>query len=279
VLIGAGFIGCIILEALAARGVNLTVVELEDRMVPRMLNATAAGMVRSWCEHRGVTVRVASRVEASVGATGAPPLRVLLEGGDAIVADLVIQATGVRSNTSFLEGSGIATERGIVVDEFLAASVADVYAAGDVAQGRDFSTGAYVVQAIQPTAVEHGRIAALHMARGHSHPQRGTLNMNVLDTLGLVSSSFAEWMGVEGGDSAELKDPERFRYINLQFQDDVLVGATALGLTDHVGVIRGLIQGKARLGPWKKKLQADPIRLMEAYLATTLPIGHNAYVI
>jgi NAD(P)H-nitrite reductase large subunit len=279
VLIGAGFIGCIILEALAARGVNLTVVELEDRMVPRMLNATAAGMVRSWCEHRGVTVRVASRVEAIEGAKGAPPLRVLLEGGDAIVADLVIQATGVRSNTSFLEGSGIATERGIVVDEFLAASVADVYAAGDVAQGRDFSTGAYVVQAIQPTAVEHGRIAALHMARGHSHPQRGTLNMNVLDTLGLVSSSFAEWMGVKGGDSAELKDPERFRYINLQFQDDVLVGATALGLTDHVGVIRGLIQGKARLGPWKKKLQADPIRLMEAYLATTLPIGHNAYVI
>jgi len=279
VLIGAGFIGCIILEALAARGVKLTVVELEDRMVPRMLNATAGGMVRRWCESRGVTVRVSSQVEAIEGAKGAQPLRVLLGGGDAIPADLVIQATGVQSNTGFLEGSGIATERGILVNEFLAASVPDVYAAGDVAQGRDFSTGAYVVQAIQPTAVEHGRIAALHMARGHGHAQRGTLNMNVLDTLGLVSSSFAQWMGVKGGDSAELNDPGRFRYINLQFQEDVLVGATALGLTDHVGVLRGLIQGKTALGPWKKKLQADPTRLMEAYLSTTMPVGHNAYVI
>jgi hypothetical protein len=59
----------------------------------------------------------------------------------------------------------------------------------------------------------------------------------------------------------------------------VLVGATALGLTDHVGVIRGLIQGRTRLGSWKNKLMADPTRLMEAYLASTLPVGRNAYVI
>ena len=166
-----------------------------------------------------------------------------------------------------------------MVDEYLAASVPDVYAAGDVAQAHDFSTGAGVVQAIQPTAVEHGRAAALYMARGHGHPQRGTVNMNVLDTLGLVSTSFAQWMGVKGGDSAELKDTDRFRYLNLQFQDDVLVGATALGLTDHVGVLRGLIQGRTRLGAWKKKLVADPTRVMEAYLGCTLPVGHNAHVI
>ena len=279
VLIGAGFIGSIILESLARRGVSLTVVELEDRMVPRMLNHEAGSLVRRWCEQHGVTVRVSAKVQAIEQARGDKPLRVLIEGGDAIAADLVIRATGVRSNTGFLAGSGIATDRGIVVDNYLATSVPDVYAAGDVAQGRDFSTGASVVQAIQPTAVEHGRAAALHMARGHGHPQRGTVNMNVLDTLGLVSSSFAQWMGVKGGDSAELNDPDRFRYLNLQFQDDVLVGATALGLTDHVGVVRGLIQGRTRLGAWKKKLQSDPTRLMEAYLASTLPVGHNAHVI
>jgi NAD(P)H-nitrite reductase large subunit len=247
--------------------------------VPRMLNETAGGMVKRWCESRGVAVRVSSAVEAIEAARGDKPLRVVLKGGEAVAADLVIRATGVRSNVGFLKGSGIATDRGIVVDEFLAASVPDVYAAGDVAQGRDFSTGTFVVQAIQPTAVEHGRIAALHMARGQRHSQRGTLNMNVLDTLGLVSSSFAQWMGVKGGESAELIDAGQFRYINLQFQDDVLVGATALGLTDHVGVIRGLIQGRTALGAWKKKLQADPTRLMEAYLSTTMPVGHNAYVI
>jgi NAD(P)H-nitrite reductase large subunit len=279
VLIGAGFIGCIILEALAERGVKLTVVELEERMVPRMLNATAAGMIRRWCEQRGVTVHVSSRVKAIEAGNGKAALRVMLDGGDALAADLVIRATGVRSNVAFLEGSGIAVKDGVVVDEYLAASVPDVYAAGDVAQGLDFSTGNYAVQAIQPTAVEHGRAAALYMAQGHGAAQRGTLNMNVLDTLGLVSSSFAQWMGVDGGDSAELNDPERFRYLNLQFADDMLVGATALGLTDHIGVVRGLIQSRTRLGPWKKKLMADPSRLVEAYLSTTMPVGHNAYVI
>jgi NAD(P)H-nitrite reductase large subunit len=236
-------------------------------------------MVRRWCEEHGVTVRVSARVQAIEQARGDKPLRVLVEGGEALAADLVIRATGVRPNTGFLQGSGIATDRGVVVDDYLAASVPDVYAAGDVAQGRDFSTGAFVVQAIQPTAVEHGLAAARYMACGHGHPQRGTVNMNVLDTLGLVSSSFAQWMGVKGGDGAELRDPDRFRYLNLQFQDDVLVGATALGLTEHVGVLRGLIQSRTRLGAWKKKLVADPTRLMEAYLATTMPVGVNAHVI
>jgi NAD(P)H-nitrite reductase large subunit len=101
----------------------------------------------------------------------------------------------------------------------------------------------------------------------------------VLDTIGLVSSSFGLWMGAYGGDSAELSDPSRFRYINLQFQDDVLVGATSLGLTDHVGVLRGLIQTKTRLREWKSKLMADPTRIMEAYLGSTQAVGFNAGLI
>ncbi len=91
--------------------------------------------------------------------------------------------------------------------------------------------------------------------------------MNVLDPLGLISCSFGLWMGVEGGDSCALVDEPRYRYLNLQFRGDVLVGAQALGLTQHVGVLRGLIQTGASLGEWKDKLMRDPTRLMEAYLA------------
>ena len=61
---GAGFIGCIILEALATRGVQLTVVEMGDRMVPRMMGPTAGGMIKDWCEKKGVTVHTGARVEA-----------------------------------------------------------------------------------------------------------------------------------------------------------------------------------------------------------------------
>ncbi|HHH13167.1 MAG TPA: NAD(P)/FAD-dependent oxidoreductase, partial [Thiolapillus brandeum] len=64
VLMGAGFIGCIILESLIRRGVKLTVVEVEDRMVPRMLDETAGGMLKRWTERQGVTVMTSTAVEA-----------------------------------------------------------------------------------------------------------------------------------------------------------------------------------------------------------------------
>ena len=102
---------------------------------------------------------------------------------------------------------------------------------------------------------------------GRGAKSQGSLAMNVLDTLGLISSSFGQWMGVPGGDHAELMDAENFRYLRLEFKDDVLVGATSLGLTQHVGVLRGLIQGGIRLGEWKQHLKQDPTRIMEAYLA------------
>lgn len=268
VLIGAGFIGCIILEALASSGVDLTVVEAENRMVPRMMNETSGGLIKRWCEDKGVTVRTSSRVQAIEQTGGATAgLRVVLESGEALDADMVISATGVRPNTGLLQGSGIDVDIGIVVNDRLQTNVHDVFAAGDVCQGLDFSTGGRSVQAIQPTAADHGRVAAANMC-GLDVPHQGSVNMNVLDTMGLISSSFGLWMGVDGGDSAELSDLERFRYLNLQFEDDVLVGASSLGLTNHVGVLRGLIQSRIRLKGWKQKLQRDPTRIMEAYVAS-----------
>ncbi len=268
VLMGAGFIGCIILEALAARNVDLTVVEMENRMVSRMTNETMGTMIKNWCINKGINVLTSTRVSEIQENSGAKPLKVQLNSGAHIDADLVISATGVRSNTSFLEGSGIEVRDGIVVDDCQQTTAADVYAAGDVAQGRDYSTGEYYVQAIQPTAVEHGRIAAQNMVNGHGTAHRGTVNMNVLDTVGLISTSFGMWMGVPGGDEAEQVDQNKFRYINLQFKDDVLVGASSLGMTQHVGAMRGLIQTARPLGEWKGHLMKDPTRLMDAYLAS-----------
>lgn len=263
-LMGAGFIGCIILEALALSGANLTVVEMGDRMVPRMLDQTAGNLLKRWCETKNVTVHTSTRVNAIEPANGALVAR--LGNGAVVDADLIVSATGVTPNLEFLEGSGIHTNFGIVVDTNMQTNMADVYAAGDVAEAIDFSTGKHGVQAIQPTAVEHGRTAALNML-GQVSPHRGCLNMNVLDTLGLISSSFGLWMGVEGGDSASLVDEDSFRYIQLQFDGDVLVGGQALGLTQHVGVLRGLIQTRAPLGAWKQKLMREPLALPEAYLA------------
>ena len=267
VLIGAGFIGCIILEALAKRCGTLTVVEMEERMVSRMMDATAGGMLERWCGARDIRVLTSARVAAIEAAEGAAGDKaVVLESGERIDAHLVVLAVGVGPNIGFLDGSGIETDHGVLVDQHLQTSAKGIYAAGDVAQGLDFSTGEYSVHAIQPTATEHGRIAALNML-GREALYKGSLNMNVLATAGLISSSFGSWDGVAGGDSGVAVDEDAFKYLRLEFDGDRLVGALGIGLTDHVGVIRGLIQNGTALADWKARLLENPHRVMEAYVA------------
>jgi NAD(P)H-nitrite reductase large subunit len=185
-----------------------------------------------------------------------------------IEADLIILATGVKPNISFLEGTGAEIDQGIVINDRMETSVPCIYAAGDVAQGRDFSTGEWVVHALQPTATEHGRVAGMNMA-GKNVPYRGSLSMNVLDTVGLISHTFGLWQGREGGEVIEAVDAERFRYTRLCFEGDVLVGAISIGQPRHVGAIRGLIQTRRPLGKWKEELRHNPQRVMEAFIATT----------
>jgi len=285
---GAGFIGCIIMEALQQRGVELSVVEMGDRMVPRMMGPTAGGMIKDWCQHKGVKVYTGARVEAIERGTGEEPgilgkiaemvgigsstppsgkMRVRLSTGEHLEADLVISATGVKPNIGFLEHSGVRCLVGVLTDETLQTNVPGIYAAGDCAEAFDKVSGKTIVSAIQPNAAEQARVAALNMV-GQKADLKGVTQINVLDTLGMISTSFGNWEGVPGGEHAELTDPASGRHLSLQFKDDVMVGCNSVGWTEHVGVMRGLVEGQVRLGEWKDKLMHDPTRLMDAYLAS-----------
>lgn len=264
VLMGAGFIGCIILEALVERGVKLTVLEAEDRMVPRMMNQAGGTMIKQWCIDKGVDIRTSTRATEINENDG--QLSVSIESGESIEAELVVVATGVRSNTDFLDGTGVEMDDGILINDRFESNVEDIYAAGDCAKGRQFNSEEWAVHAIQPTATEHGRIAAINMSGGGADRYHGSLSMNVLDTAGLISASFGLWEGV-GGDHAEVNDPDNYRYIRLEFDGDKLVGALSLGRTDQIGCIRGLIQQERPLGKWKDRLMHDPNRIAEAYVA------------
>ena len=288
--LGAGFIGCIIMEALAARGVELTVVEMGDRMVPRMMTPTAGNMIRQWVEGKGVRVLTGKGVQRIAPAGSSPGLLdrlaqavgvggkaadtsglvVTLSDGEEIACDLVIVAAGVAPNVGFLDNTGVQVAKGVLVDSRMQTSVAGIYAAGDVAEAPDLLTGAHLVAAIQPNAADQARVAALNMA-GRDAQLPGVLAINVLDTLGLISTSFGQWWGEtpqNGGSGVEFVDAANDRYISLQFKDDVLIGATSIGHTEHVGVLRGLIQTRARLGSWKDALLKDPNGYMAAYLAS-----------
>ncbi|MGE5339328.1 MAG: NAD(P)/FAD-dependent oxidoreductase [Gemmatimonadota bacterium] len=267
--IGAGFIGCIIMEALSERGVQLTVVEMGDRMVPRMMTPNAGNMIRRWVESKGVRVITNARVDRiEAGA----PLKALLSTGDTIDADLIIASAGVRPNIDFLQGSRVKVGQGVLVDQAMRTSVPEIFGAGDVVEAAEFSTGKGFVNAIQPNAVDQARVAALNMLGQATHSQ-GALAINVLDTLGLISTSFGQWGGVSGGQGVEEINDGAYRYLSLQFDHDVLVGATAIGLTQHVGVLRGLIQNRTQLGGWKDTLLSKPERFVEAYVARSQPVS------
>ena len=288
---GAGFIGCIIMEALKLRGVELSVVEMGDRMVPRMMGPMAGGMIRDWCEAKGVKVYTSAKVEAiekanvpaglmgkitgvlGLGDGSGKGLCVRLSGGQTIEVDLVISATGVRPSIGFLKDSGITCLQGILTNERMQTNVPGIYAAGDCAEAFDMVSGKTIVSAIQPNAAEQARVAALNMA-GQSTTLKGVTQINVLDTLGLISTSFGNWQGVEGGEHAELTDQAAGKHLSLQFKDDLMVGCNSVGWTEHVGVMRGLVEGQVRLGEWKDKLKQDPTLLMEAYLACAQGQGH-----
>ena len=266
VQMGAGFIGCIIMEALQKRGVQLSVVEMGDRMVPRMMGRVAGGMIRDWCERQGVAVFTGHKVERIEPGVG-DALRVHLSDGQVLGADLVISSTGVRPAIGFLEGSGITCLQGVLTDERMQTNVPGIYAAGDCAEAFDPFTRKTVVSAIQPNAAEQARVAALNML-GRPAALTVVTQINVLDTLGLVSTSFGNWQGVPGGEHAELTDAAAGKHLSLQFEGDRLIGCNSVGMTQHVGAMRGLVEGQLHLGAWKEHLRRDPTRLMEAYLAS-----------
>jgi len=264
VQMGAGFVGCIIIQGLMSRGADLTVLIRSGRMVSRMMPPKASAMIGRWCAEHGVHVMGKTQT-ARIDPDGSA-LKVTLTTGEVLPADIYLSVVGVKPGIGFLAGSGITIQEGIVVDAHMRTNLPGIYAAGDVAESCDCVTGKSQINAIQPNAVEQARVAALNMVGGAAD-FIGSLAINVLDTLGLISCSFGQWQGEEGGAGVELVDEANYRYLSLQFRDDVLIGATSIGWTEHIGVLRGLIQTRTPLGVWKERLLADPTGFMVAYLA------------
>lgn len=260
VMLGAGFVAGVCMKSLVNSGAKLSVVAGRSGQILRsMMTRTGSTLLQRWLEGRGVDIITTGKV---LGIESGP---CLVMDTRRIDADLIILATGVHPNVSFLDGTGAEIRSGIVVDAHMRSSVPNVYAAGDVAQGRDFSTGEWVVHALQPTATEHGRVAALNML-GKEVPYQGSLSMNVLDTVGLVSHTFGLWNGVPDGEVTEVVDEANFIYTRLCFDADRLVGAITIGHPHHVGAIRGLIQSHRHLGAWKDELMKNPHLVMDAFV-------------
>jgi NAD(P)H-nitrite reductase large subunit len=270
VMVGAGFIAFTILNSILKLGAKLSIVEIAPQILPRMIDRTGAEIVEGWLKRHGVEVRTGAHLQAIDDVDGRKRLRFQESGG--LEADLVIMATGIRTNLDWLAGSGVEINRGVLVDDHLRSSVPNVYAAGDVAEGRDCVTGERAIHAIEPTAMEHGRIVGANMA-GQALAYRGSLLMNIVDVADLEIASFGAWDSATAEVSSAVK-PDRPAYRKLLWQGDRLIGAIILGVstdiwtTNDVGMLKGLVQTGAGLGPWKDYLRHNPFDIKKAFLAS-----------
>jgi len=270
VLVGAGFIGFIVLNAMHKRKWQLTVVEREGQVLPRMLDAPAADHVRRWLATRDIPVHCGANVQQLRQQADGTKV-VELSDGRSLSADIVILATGIRPNLDLLEGSGIATGEAILVNDRMQTNFPHVYAGGDVAQGPTLFGAENEVHPIQPTAVDHGRVAGANMAGQEVH-YPGSLLMNVVDICGLQGASFGRWDDA-AAEAMTIDHGTGFIYRKLLWNDDRISGAifagraNDMGMLTDVGMVKGLMQTQTRLGPWKNYLRDHPFDIRRAYVA------------
>ncbi len=254
-VIGGGFMGIETATNLRARGVGVTIVELLPNVLSRMLDPDVSERVEVILAAGGVDVVTGASVEAILGDDTVSG--VSLSNGREMACDMVVVAIGVAPNVHLVEGAGIETGRGIVVDGAMRTNVEGVYAAGDIAEVRERITGTKGSFAIWPNAIEQGRIAGLNMA-GADATYLGADVVNILDVFDVPVVAM-------GGTAATLGDATVMTRSTPAYMKRLhLVGGRIQGL-QFVGTIRnagplyGLMTDGVNVGGLGERLLDDTL--------------------
>ncbi len=249
VIVGAGFIGVEIALLLRALGVAVTMVEMADRVMPRMLDPETAEIVRSATSARGVEVRLNTKAAAFTGSRKATGVQ--LESGEVLKAEVYVAATGVKPHVEFLAGSGIDLGWGVRVDQRLRTNVPDIFAAGDVAETYDRLTGERYVHAIFPNAVAQAGVVAQNLL-GFDTRYEGAESMNSLKHLGLPVMAVGAMTGEE-----QLRSRHGNALRKIFLSKGRIVGFRLAGDIRAAGVYRALMLTRADVRDLKERL-LDP---------------------
>lgn len=158
-LIGGGLIGLETAEALITRGLQVSIVEMTDQLLPTLLDWEMAAFLEKYLRGRGVDVRLGQRVTRIEGDANGNVTRVHTTAG-ALDADLVLLALGVRPNVQLAREAGLTLgpTGAIAVNEHLQTSDPAIYAGGDCVECRHLVTGQQVFVPLGSTANKHGRV-------------------------------------------------------------------------------------------------------------------------
>jgi flavorubredoxin/NADPH-dependent 2,4-dienoyl-CoA reductase/sulfur reductase-like enzyme/rubredoxin len=151
VVIGGGVLGLEAVEEMVSLGIQVAVVEHNDRLMPRQLDPQASGMLKELMEAKGIALYLGVSTEEIVGENTVEGVR--LNNGQTISTDLVLLSTGVRPHLELAQEAGLEVQQGIVVDNQMRTSIDGIYAAGDSAQFGERVIGLW------PVSLEMGRVA------------------------------------------------------------------------------------------------------------------------
>ena len=254
VVLGAGLVGLHAAENLAEAGLVVSVVEMQDHVLAGYFDATASTRIEAAFRDHGVALHLGRKAVGIEGAGESCTVR--LDDGTGIEADLLLVAVGVKPAVEWLAGSGIAINKGVLVDDALRTNLPDIWAAGDVAEARDFHTGSPSLIGIIPTAVEQGRLAGMDMA-GDSYlkPYAGGVPVNTFRFFGRVALSIGKT--TEGG--AEIAEHEAQGYRRAVLAEGRLIGFSSVDEPFDVGVMGELIRRRVDLSGCRESFLARPL--------------------
>lgn len=238
--VGAGLVSIPFLSH-AGTDVERHLVIGSDRVFSRVVDPEASAILEERFLATGLVIHKRDDI---AGLGGTERLELTLARGGRFATDLLLVGKGVVPNTLLARQADLAVKEGIVIDDFCRTSHPDIYAAGDVAEGRDFVTGEATIQGNWMTAVEQGEIAAMNML-GLPCAYDGSLKNNTTEVFG-VDVAVVGYCGDGAHRTLAAHDPftGRFRKVFLDERDRVM-GATMVGETNDAGVFCQLVRTRA----------------------------------
>jgi phenylglyoxylate dehydrogenase epsilon subunit len=261
IIVGAGLIGMHLAESLRKAGLQVSLVETITHVLPGYFDREAAGLIQRIFSQNDVHIFTGSPIIHMTASNG--HCAVSLESGMDLSAELLIVATGVKSRTHYLSGSGIEFDEGVLVGDTMRTSKADIWAAGDVAQAKSFFGPSKKVHATLPTAVEQGRIAGMDMAGDSAlKPYGGGLSMNTYRFFGHRSFSVGLTDALRSGEDIEVDQmflPASQQYQKLVYRNDRLIGVSSINSVIDPGIMCQIIRRGVDLSSVRKSFSSSPL--------------------